>query len=130
MSDNEIIHALECCSMGSYPACRDCPYHDDYVNRGCINKRNADIKDLINIQKAEIEKLKTDKIIAERHEKDARDLFKQTVKQLETTKSEAIKEFVRKIKSHAYYIDFPKEHKVVDEDDIDNLLKEMEGNNG
>lgn len=61
MTDKEIIKALECCSMGSYPACRDCPYHDDYVNRGCINKRNADIKDLINRQKAEIDELVSEK---------------------------------------------------------------------
>ena len=55
MTDEQIIKALECCSMGSYPACRDCPYHDDYVNRDCINKRNADIKDLIIREQKEIE---------------------------------------------------------------------------
>lgn len=57
LDDASVIEALECCSMGSYPACRECPYHNDYANRDCINKRNADIKDLINRQKAEIERL-------------------------------------------------------------------------
>ena len=57
MNDNEIVKALECCAMGSYPACRECPYHDQYINRNCIAKRNDDIKDLINRQQAEIEKL-------------------------------------------------------------------------
>lgn len=56
MTDNEIIKALECCSMQSYPACCECPYHDRYSNRGCIDKRNADIAALINRQKEEIEK--------------------------------------------------------------------------
>ena len=100
--------------MGSYPACRDCPYHDDYVNRGCINKRNADIKDLINIQKAEIDRLQgyNENLIT------ANTALSNEILDI---KSETIKEFVRKIKSHAYYIDFPKEHRVVDEDDIDNL---------
>ena len=45
---------------------------------------------------------------------------------LNEIKAEAYKEFVNKIKVHAYYIDFPKEHRVVDEDDIDNILKELE----
>ena len=49
------------------------------------------------------------------------------VKNLDDIKAEAIKEFDRKIKAHAYYIDYPKEHRVVDEDDIDNLVKEMVG---
>lgn len=40
-------------------------------------------------------------------------------------KHEAYREFVCRIKAHAYYIDFPKEHRVIDEDDIDNTLKEL-----
>lgn len=38
---------------------------------------------VINRQKAEIEELRSDKIIAERHEKDARDLFVNCTQQLE-----------------------------------------------
>ena len=45
----------------------------------------------------------------------------------QSAKAEAYQEIVNKIKIHAYYIDFPKEHRVVDEDDIDNLLKELAG---
>ena len=46
-------------------------------------------------------------------------------KEIADAKTEAIKEFERKIKAHAYYIDSPKEHRVVDGDDIDAVLKEM-----
>ncbi|MBQ2741375.1 MAG: hypothetical protein IJF32_01075 [Oscillospiraceae bacterium] len=58
MNENEIITALECCEMQSYPACRECPYHDHYSNGNCISKKNADIKDLIKILKEENEELK------------------------------------------------------------------------
>ena len=42
-------------------------------------------------------------------------------------RSYAIEMFLEKCKSHAYYIDFPKEHRVIDEDDICNIAKEMVG---
>ena len=75
--------------------------------------------------KAEIERLKNagdnktkellrlNSTIEELHEK------------IKTATIEAIKEFAERLKVHAYYISFPKEHRVVDEDDIDNLVKEM-----
>ncbi len=44
--------------------------------------------DLINRQKAENEELRSDKIIAERHEKDARELFVDCTRQLEEAKAE------------------------------------------
>jgi len=97
MTDSEIIKALECCSMGSYPACRDCPYHDDYVNRGCINKRNADIKDLIKRQKTEIEKLQETGKEAVNCFTRMESLYKIKCKELEVAKSEAIKEFAEKV---------------------------------
>ena len=56
MTDNDIIKALECCSMRTGAACSCCPYHQHYDR--CITKRNADIADLINRQKAESDKLK------------------------------------------------------------------------
>jgi hypothetical protein len=44
---------------------------------------------------------------------------------LEQIISEAIKEFMAKAKFFGYYIDYPKEHRVIDEEDLDNLVKEM-----
>ena len=65
----------------------------------------------VNRQQAEIERYKG--------------VIKLLEKDVLTAKNEAVKEFERKIKAHAYYIDVPKEHRVVDEDDIDTVLKEM-----
>ena len=72
--------------------------------------------DLINRQEEEIERLNNRKNVY-----DFAECRKNEIK------AEAHKELVNKIKVHAYYIDFPKEHRVVDEDDIDNLLKELVG---
>ena len=118
MTDNEIIKALECCSMGSYPACRDCPYHDDYVNRGCINKRNADIKDLINRQKAEIERLgrentalMNDSNIKAANLEWVEKLMSATDKEITEAKAEAIKEFAEKVKNEFH--EYRKQYKEV-----------------
>lgn len=48
----------------------------------------GDIIDLINRQKAKIEELHSDKIIAETHERAAKDLFVDCTRQLEETKAE------------------------------------------
>ena len=59
MTDNEIIKALECCSQED--KCPNCPY---VRVGGCISEDNInillkDVLNLINRQKAEIERLKT-----------------------------------------------------------------------
>lgn len=63
MTDNEIIKALECCSVdpssGKYADCKNCPL-DILDSANCfwfVIQKNA--LDLINRQKAEIERLKT-----------------------------------------------------------------------
>ena len=53
MEDKEIIKALECCCGTAHDSCRDCPYDDI----GCEDKLEKDALDLINRQKAEIERL-------------------------------------------------------------------------
>ena len=132
MTDNEIIKALECCGNIVASTCKGCAYHETY-NASCVVRLMRDTVDLINRRQAEIEKLKADKIIAERHEKDARDLFKQTVKQLETAKSEAIKEFAERLTDRICEnvnrsLDNPDGNNYYPIDvykDIDNLAKEM-----
>jgi len=47
--------------------------------------------------KTKLKTAKADKVIAERHEKDARDLFKGVVGQLAVAKSEAIKDFAERL---------------------------------
>ena len=57
MTDNEIIKALEGCSCWeSYKSCEDCP--ENTYDCGCANKLEKHSLDLINRQKAEIEKIK------------------------------------------------------------------------
>ena len=60
MTDNEIVKALECCT--SKMQCFDCPRFDgNWGMRAfthCDTKLKSDALDLINRQKAEIERLK------------------------------------------------------------------------
>lgn len=57
MTDNEIIKALECCTDEWYENCNECPYSIDTVSCERM-KLLEDSLDLINRQKAEIERLK------------------------------------------------------------------------
>lgn len=57
MTDNEIIKALECCSTDGR-TCEECPYNEQTTDENfCDEKLQADALDLINRQKAEIERL-------------------------------------------------------------------------
>ena len=58
MTDNEIIKALECCSYATTN--RDCEKCSYYPDEDCTKKQCADIINLINRQKAEIERLRVD----------------------------------------------------------------------
>ena len=59
MKDNEIIKALEnCCSY--IPNCSICPYDNDFTVDECMGKLLQNALDLINRQKAEIEKKNTE----------------------------------------------------------------------
>lgn len=130
MTDNDIIKALECCITIEGNSCGGCP-----VEKGCITDEGVNILhkhalDLINRQKAEIERYKGVIKLLENDVKEAQAELKE-FKALYVNKvaEMGIKAFERKIKAHAYYIDTPKEHRVVDEDDIDAVLREMtEGN--
>ena len=153
MTDNEIIKALECCSK--YPEeqdCSECP----------LNSRGADcldfelgkfVLDLINRQKEEIERLKTEnKDISEQfrildvecerlekaNEKQKAEIERlnspyemqvEASKKLENSiKAEAVKEFAERLKKKAvmvrgYFI----VRFLIDTYSIDNLVKEMVG---
>ncbi len=110
-----------------------------------VSKKYLTKIDLINRQKAQIEKLEKVEHFAtetihkqaaeiEKSEKEFNDKFNSLVasnvyliNRVGKAKTEAIKEFEQRLKTHAYYIDIPKEHRVVDEDDIALVVKEMEG---
>ena len=55
MTDNDIIKALECVVSGDV-YCIDCKYHTDLIPR-CKRQAAKDAIDIINRQKAEIERL-------------------------------------------------------------------------
>ena len=109
MTDNEVIKALECCSTATCIS-NNCPYEKIHDIPTCTTKLTRDALDLINRQKAEIERLRynLEAVLDERADH-----------------SEAYKEFAERLKEKnrgktsgcVGWVDF---------DDIDNLVKEME----
>ena len=94
MSDAEIIKALECCDDGT---CKDCPIVDD----DCIHKIRRKSIDLINRQKAEIERLQ---IEAERLEVRIRDLTNYQTEDAEMRKRARVRAITEAIKQFARYL--------------------------
>lgn len=120
MTDNEIIKALECCTDESYENCNECPYSTDTLSCERL-KLLEDSLDLINRQKAEIERLKKEVSIA-------RDAYISIQDRYEHTKAEAYKEFAERLNEEAQIADcFDSYNMVVGTHFIDNLLKEMVG---
>ena len=142
MTDKEIIEALERCSLHS-----ECCYCNSVEE--CGNKRvlTASVLELINHLKTKCNKY-LNKVQAQKGEL-AR-LYKQNaeykaefermqgnimcvmsanarlINQVDKAKTEAIKSFAERLKEKATST-FYEEHKYVDTEDIDNLVKEMVG---
>lgn len=112
MTDKDIIKALKCCSYDNYQ-CDNCPY----AYKMCTVYKDS--IDLINHQKAEIERLRSMNRakLATIHDLQI---------ELKTAKSEAIKEFAERLisVSHPYA-----DTQMVFEIQIKNLVKEMVGEN-
>lgn len=132
MTDNEIIKAFKCCCVDTNPNCKKCP-----IEGTCANcDLDYEIYSLINRQKEKNENLKVD-------------LAKCSIrldnlyKTADEIKSEAIKEFVEKLKERLNNLEYHENsdrktvtktklynvvnwimHEVVP-DEIDNLVKEM-----
>ena len=136
MKDDEIIKALECCLKGcNAEGCEDCPLYEKVED--CEIEIPIIALDLINRQKAEIENLREENEIYRRAnfliagQRDERD--KDIVRlesELETAKSEAIREFAERLKNLIYpqlgistYEKGEAFHFCLDE--IDSLVKEM-----
>lgn len=128
MTDEQIIKAMEYCATDDGDDCFQCPYGNIVYkpgNGGCVNRCRKDALDLINRQKAEIERLK--KELTE---------YKLRLKMSECTvdeiKAEAYKEFVNRLKNSNEFYNRIRAIGNVDKMDsvvncIDNLLKEMVG---
>lgn len=130
MTDNEIMQALKCCSVFDCDSCPLCSYGDTSVV--CSGYLYGEIIDLINRQRAEIERLKEENkklnLMVESIDDYMNPLpFKTDFDNaIETAKSEAVKEFVERLKK--VWFDIGYESPDVDfEDFIDNLVKGMVG---
>lgn len=130
MTDNEIMKALEC-FLGEACLGDECPYFK--INNGCDDMLK-DVYDLINRQKAEIERLLEERTLQEIHIENQRisekHLMNQNIecaKRLRKVKSEAIKEFAERLKKE--YADFDKLNEIIQIENlflcIDDLVKEM-----
>ena len=96
MTDNEIIKSLECCSSNATgdEHCNDCPYN---FTEYCGEESAKDILDLINRQKAEIERLQ--KILENRSE--ICDICTENyTKRIERVKMKAYQELADELKRH------------------------------
>ena len=127
MTDNEIIKALECSTKKGF--CETCKYREKHITdenfywcesgKTCVNGSawESAILDLINRQKAEIERLRLYNNLM--------------VSELKAPKAEAIKEFAEELKQRTliqpHYNDFVKEFLKIIHRNIDNLVKEMVG---
>jgi len=136
MTDNEIIKALECL-RGKQTFCRECKYSAHLHYRECQQAAAQDALDLINRQKAEIERLNE---VVERIQHHCRQLCILEAKQVNNIKAEAIKEFAERLKDemeskawveYETYDGFLRDFYDITETHIaiDNLVKEMVGDN-
>ena len=130
LTDNEIKKALECCVKNK--GCDDCPL---YAKESCFVVEGKAILDLLNRQKAEIERLngecancpmleakrKKESCLIEQI-KDWQKGYCELKQKLKTTKSEAIKEFAERLKEKADKYGLKYWATI---EDIDNLVKEM-----
>ena len=104
-TDEQIIKALECCSQ---PYCNNnnCPLNEHTINtKDCITKLSTNSLDLINRQRAEIERLhsevkeKTETIVFLKDQATGWSIdFCNLKAKLNTAKAEAIKEFAERVK--------------------------------
>ena len=122
MSDEEIIKALECCIEDSNDfyntkICDKCPLVEGTKSTDHLREHSLD---LINRQRAEIEKLKNEIQIT-------KDAYIMLQTKNEIIKSEAIKEFATRLEEYSYESmgNYGISRVVVSVKDIDNLVKEM-----
>lgn len=120
MKDKEIIKALECC-MSDNPPCTTCKYDGDTITVDeCMGELMKDALDLINRQRAEIERLE--------ETKNRLSYNLQAVLDERADHTEAVKEFAERLKKKKLHIeDEGQIFKMVHCYEIDNLVKETVG---
>ena len=138
MTDKQIIKAVGICR--TQDTCRGCPYHELYI-AGCVCALMKDVFDLINRQKAEIERLKRGVTFTFTIE-DFESIKETIISNIDNKiKSEAIKEFAEefeyfvlnedievvepKCKDYESYINGANQFRHQIKNGINNLVKEM-----
>ena len=131
MTDNEIIKALECCNRNG--SCSKCPYDRASFEHepDCASAMTADALDLINRQKAEIERLENSLAISKKE-------TRRYAAQYQTIRSDVAKEFAEELKKDISWHrtemfmnglkGTPRTHEITYEcveEYIDNLVKEF-----
>ena len=115
MTDNEVIKALEICTSGNLFGCDKCAFVEYKMGHdGCYAEMLPSAIDLINRQKAEIERL-SNFVTEERCREIANEMIPQFVRQ---ARIEAIKEFADRLY---------KKLSVTKNYAIDEVLREMVG---
>lgn len=121
MTDNEIIKALK--SEADYNCDMCCDNNENCMEDDCGKIISENALDLINRQKAEIDKLKSRNNFLEIEYKNQSNLFWERV---EGAKSEAIREFAERLKKEVNMISYGTGFEYNDIiTTIDDLVKEM-----
>lgn len=126
MTDNEIIKALECCSNCEKGCCRNC-FLNSWVDIGiCQDELIDEAYNLVNRQKAEIERLKFENLALSQN----RITMPERLEIVNNARDKAIREFAERLKNLIYpqlsistYEKGEAFHFCLDE--IDNLVKEI-----
>lgn len=126
-TDSEIVKALECC-IGDTDGkdCFGCPL---YEIDDCQAHLNLAALDLINRQKAEIERLREEKSKLENKIDEIYPLVMQLPNAMQQAKAEAYKEFAERLKDMHKHNTTSVVSLVTVFDNINNLVKEMVGEN-
>ena len=133
MTDNEIKKALECCKNDGI-ICIECPYKKA---NGCMEKLSADALDLINHLQVKLDEAEDTIQFADKELKKAEaenERLQQTVEDkgglilINKAKAEAYKEFAERLKLFLL-LNREGEMSVISFENIDNLLKELVGEN-
>lgn len=129
MNDNDVKKALECCKVCSSPEdCYECPYSECDTKKGCVGDLINDSLDLINRLQAENERLTG-------YNENLQTANTALSNEILETKFKTRRDFADRLKakkhqqpmSQAEYFGYSKAKDVVDVDEIDNTLKELEG---
>lgn len=121
MTDNEIVKALECCSTASCIS-NKCHYEKLHDIPTCTTKLTKDALDLINRLQVENEDIK---FLYENLKEEHLEI----IKAIKRTKTEAYKECIEKVKAEINKHSYGVLHKTVINFKLDNILKELVGDN-